>query len=150
MTWEDAWNEVVRKKIFPDQKLKEQMLADDASPVDFIDQYFIEGASTGEQQNGLDVRVIYYDEAGMETANPYVQNKTIAFDIYVNERVLRGVDGDYLKRRDKAIFRRIVSLLPTRHSFAGLRFYVLDEYPMQSRTIGYQRYHGIQRYKRTY
>lgn len=149
-TWDDNWNDVIRYEIFQDAILKKQMCVPDKTQiVDFILNYFIEDASTDQLLTDEKVRVVHYDEEGIDTNNKDVFIKYKVFDIYVKKNYLYTATSDRLKSRCKLIAERIKYLLLKNQTIHGLRFNYKDAYDMWTKTIGYQRYHLVFSYKIT-
>ena len=149
-TWDDNWNDVIRYEIFQDAELKKQMCVPDKTQImDFILNYFIEDASTDQLLTDEKVRVVHYDEEGLDTSNKDVFVKYKVFDIYVKKNYLYTATSDRLKSRCVLIAERIKYLLLKNQYIHGLRFNYKDSYDMWTKTIGYQRYHLVFSYKIT-
>ena len=147
-TWDDDWNDIIRTILFKDEKLKEQMLVPENTPiVQFITKYFIEDAAPDVLLTTEQVRVNYYDAQGYDTGNPNVLRKYKNFDIYVKESVLYNATNDRIKSRAKLIAERIKYLLIREKIICGLHFDFRDEYDLWTKTVGYQRYHLIFAYR---
>lgn len=147
-TWDDNWNDVIRKVIFKDEKLKTLMLIPGGTAiVPFITKYFIEDAAPDAILTTEKVRVNYYDAEGYETGNKNVVRKYKHFDIYVKEDCLYDATNDRLKSRTALIGERIKYLLLNKFHICGLHFDYKDEYDMWTKTVGYKRYHIVFSYR---
>lgn len=144
VTWNDNWNDVIRKVIFPDAKLKEQMLVPSGTTItQFIDKYFIQDAAPDELVTDEKVRVSYYDTEGRDSGNRNVKGKYKEFDIFVKEDHLFNATDDRLKRRSNLIAERLDYLLRKNYHVCRQHFEYSDEYDQWTKTIGYRRYHIV-------
>lgn len=157
-TWEDNWNNVIRRVLFPSTELKSEMLIPATSQSNiktFITKYFVEDVATDELIIDEDVRILWSIED-----NPYVRGsrnvheKYLVMDIYTKRDKLYGVEtgvgADGLKARDVAIAKRIRHLLTRTKSVEHISFYYANEFRMTSRAIGYQRLRITFTYYATY
>ena len=148
-TWNDNWNNVIRDVLFPDEKLKQQMMIPEGtSVVQFIDKYFINSAAADEIVTDEKVRIVYYDGKGRNLQrNVYMKYKE--FDIYVREEFLYTATYDRLKSRFSLIAERIKYLLLRSNSVCHLGFTYEDEYELWTKTVGYRRDHLVFSYNTT-
>ena len=149
-TWDDNWNDVIRYEIYQDAKLKEQLCTPPQATINqFIENYFIEGSGTDQLQTNELVRVVHYDNEGVDTGNKNVLRRYKEFDIYVKKSHLYNASNDRMKSRCKLIAERIKWILLKEQHIHGLHFEYANEFDMWTKTVGYQRYHLVFTYKTT-
>lgn len=149
-TWDDDWNDVIRKVFWQDYKLKQLMLIpENTAIVPFITKYFIEDAAPDALLTNEKVRVNHFDTQGYDTGNKNVIRKYKNFDIYVKEDFLYDATNDRLKSRTALIAERIKYLLLRDFYVCGLRFEFRDEYSLWTKTVGYKRYRLVFSYRIT-
>lgn len=157
-TWEDNWNNVIRRVLFQSSELKKEMLipaAHNSNIASFIEKYFVEDVATDQIVIDEDVRIVWRVEG-----NPYlrgsrnVHQKFLFMDIYVKRDKLYGIEdgigADGLKVRDAAIAKRIRYLLTRFKSVEHITFEYADEYRLMSKAVGYQRLQVVFTYYATY
>lgn len=157
-TWEDNWNNVIRRVLFASAELKSEMLIPAAAKDNiktFITKYFVEDVSTDELVVDEDVRIIWNVEDNPYTrGSKHVHSKHLVMDIYVKRDKLYGVEtgvgADGLKVRDVAIAKRIRYLLTREKSVEHISFEFENEYRPMSRAVGYQRLRLAFTYYATY
>lgn len=143
-TWKDNWNNVIRRVLFKDKKLKEQMLIPEDTPIDvFVNKYFIEDVNIGEILSNEKVRISYHDSESSDTRNKNVRRRFKEFDIYVKNDVDHTASNDFLRHRYHLIAERLKYLLLKDRHICGLTFSFEDEYDLWTKTIGYNRYHVV-------
>lgn len=149
-TWDDDWNDVIRKVFWQDYKLKQLMLIpENTAIVPFITKYFIEDAAPDALLTDEKVRVNHFDTQGYDTGNKNVIRKYKNFDIYVKDDFLYDATNDRLKSRTALIAERIKYLLLRDFYVCGLRFEFRDEYSLWTKTVGYKRYRLVFSYRIT-
>ena len=149
-TWDDDWNDVIRKVFWQDYKLKQLMLIpENTAIVPFITKYFIEDAAPDALLTNEKVRVNHFDTQGYDTGNKNVIRKYKNFDIYVKDDFLYDATNDRLKSRTALIAERIKYLLLRDFYVCGLRFEFRDEYSLWTKTVGYTRYRLVFSYRIT-
>jgi len=149
-TWDDDWNDVIRKVFWQDYKLKQLMLVpENTAIVPFITKYFIEDAAPDALLTNEKVRVNHFDTQGYDTGNKNVIRKYKNFDIYVKDDFLYDATNDRLKSRTALIAERIKYLLLRDFYVCGLRFEFRDEYSLWTKTVGYKRYRLVFSYRIT-
>jgi len=149
-TWDDDWNDVIRKVFWQDYKLKQLMLIpENTAIVPFITKYFIEDAAPDALLTNEKVRVNHFDTQGYDTGNKNVIRKYKNFDIYVKDDFLYDATNDRLKSRTVLIAERIKYLLLRDFYVCGLRFEFRDEYSLWTKTVGYKRYRLVFSYRIT-
>lgn len=152
-TWEDAWNDIIRYVIFPDEKLKAAMAIPEESLEDiqvFRDQYFVNDAMSDVLLTDEAVRICYYQDPGF-SLNNHVKRRLLRFDIYVKREHQYNVDAvDRLKQRQKVIARRLRDLLAGSDFVQGIHFEYEDEYDLPVKLPGYVRFHVYFSYKITH
>lgn len=149
-TWDDDWNDVIRKVFWPDYKLKQLMLIpENTAIVPFITKYFIEDAAPDALLTDEKVRVNHFDTQGYDTGNKNVIRKYKNFDIYVKDDFVYDATNDRLKSRTALIAERIKYLLLRDFYVCGLRFEFRDEYSLWTKTVGYKRYRLVFSYRIT-
>jgi len=149
-TWDDDWNDVIRKVFWQDYKLKQLMLIpENTAIVPFITKYFIEDAAPDALLTNEKVRVNHFDTQGYDTGNKNVIRKYKNFDIYVKDDFLYDATNDRLKSRTALIAERIKYLLLRDFYVCGLRFEFRDEYSLWTKTVGYKRYRLVFSYRIT-
>ena len=149
-TWQDNWNNVIRRVLFQDSKLKELMLVPDGTDIlKFQDKYFIRDGSTDELLTNEKVRVVHHDDQGFDTSNNHVRGKYKNFDIYVSEDVEHTATTDRLQSRQILIAERIKYLLLRKWNCENLHFQYEDEYDLWTKTVGYKMYRLTFFYKTT-
>ena len=149
-TWDDDWNDVIRKVFWPDNKLKQLMLIpENTAIVPFITKYFIEDAAPDALLTDEKVRINHFDTQGYDTGNKNVIRKYKNFDIYVKDDFLYDATNDRLKSRTALIAERIKYLLLRDFYVCGLRFEFRDEYSLWTKTVGYKRYRLVFSYRIT-
>lgn len=147
-TWKDNWLDIIRDVIFPDEKLREQMLLpDDVSITQFIDKYFIEDEVADEIITDEAVRITYYNSRGMDTTNANVREKFLEFDIFVKKDVQHTATKDRLQNRYDLIAERLKYLLLRGDRVLHMKYRYEDEYNLYTKLIGYRRYHLVFSYK---
>ena len=148
-TWSDRWNDVIRL-LYKDPYLKKLMLVpENCSITEFIDKYFVRGASTDEIVTDERVRILWYDSEGFQTRNPHVLAHLKAFDIYVKNEYLHNVTADRLQYRFDLITERLKDILLTNDEICQLSFEFVNESDLWTKTVGYSRYHVVFSYKTT-
>lgn len=149
--WSDAWNDIIRYVIYPNEQLKQLMnVPKGTSIVDFIDKYFIRAGYTNTVLTNQSVRVIYADTMIGDTGNPNVTRNEMSFDIYVKLDDIHNVGKDRLRLRTNLIAAKLVQLLTKEKILYGYRFRVSGETDIGTSAIGYARHHIIFNYMRTY
>lgn len=77
-TWEDNWNNVVRRVLFKDTMLLDMMMvpaADRTNALAFINRYFVRGTMTDALVINENVRVVYSDIEGVPMNIPQVRRR---------------------------------------------------------------------------
>lgn len=145
MSWMDAWNEILRDVIFPDEELKRLMMVPPhTNIIEFIDRYFIRSGYTNDLLENEDVRVVYGDVAAHDTEAPNVKRNEMMFDIYVRDTCVHNATNDRLQYRTQLIANRLITLLTKNGTsgkyLGGYRFWVKKELDLGTKTTGYVRY----------
>lgn len=157
-TWNDAWNDVIRDVIFPDEQLKRLMLIpEDTNILTFVKKYFIESNFANDPLIKQDVRIVYGEAPG-HYYNRNCLTAVMQFDIFVKDEFVYSLTGqigdDALKKRQCAIADRLRYLLMKNrndHGFtSGLRIDVVADYGMGTTTKGYKRWHLVAQYPKFY
>lgn len=154
-TWVRDWNDVIRQVIWPDEELKSlMMIPEGTNIISFIDKYFIRAGYTNTLLEHEDVRIVYSDLGGEDTAVPNVKKNELCFDIYVRTEHLHTVGNDRLQYRTQLIANRLIQLLTKNGKdgkyLGGYRFWVRKEQDLGTRTAGYVRYHVSFNYMKVY
>lgn len=141
--WQNAWNTIIRKVIWPDQELKTLMKIPSTTGIlQFIDQYFIRAGYTNKLLTDETCRIVYSDIQGADTAAPNVRRNMMTFDIYVKTDDLHNIGNDRLQFRTHLIAQRLQELLTKErylHS-TGYRFWIAGDWDLGTRVVGYSRY----------
>lgn len=149
-TWDDNWNDVIRYEFFQNEKLKKYMcFPANGNILQFVNEYFIEDAGTDQLLKNEIVRVVHYDEQGVNTQNKNVFLKYKAFDIYVKKTYLNNATNDRLKSRAKLIAEELKNVLLKEQHLHCQHFDYVDEYDLWTKAVGYVRYHIVFSYKTT-
>lgn len=82
-------------------------LPENTDIISFIDRYFIRAGYTSKVLDDEDVRIVYSDVSGSDTAVPNVRRNMMVFDIYVKTEHLHNADVDRLKFRTQLIAARL-------------------------------------------
>lgn len=141
--WTNAWNTIIRKKIWPDHDLKFLMkLPPQTNILQFVRRYFIRAGFTNELLTDEVVRIVYADTASNETAVPNMKKMMMTFDIYVKKDEMYNLGDDRLVSRMDLIVERLDKLLRSERYLAGTayRFWPADGgLDLGTRTVGYAR-----------
>lgn len=141
--WIDAWNEIIRHVIFPDEALKSLMaIPENTNIIQFIDRYFVKAGYTNKLLQNETCRIVYADVQGAPTDVPNVTKNMMTFDIYVKMEALHNVGNDRLMFRSHLIAARLKELL-TKERYVhdtGYRFWIAGDWDLGTRTVGYARY----------
>lgn len=141
--WTNAWNTIIRKKIWPDHDLKFLMkLPPQTNILQFVRRYFIRAGFTNELLTDEVVRIVYADTASNETAVPSMKKMMMTFDIYVKKDEMYNLGDDRLVSRMDLIVERLDKLLRSERYLAGTayRFWPADGgLDLGTRTVGYAR-----------
>ena len=143
MGWENAWNTIIRKVIFPDHELKTLMkLPPRTGILQFIDRYFIRAGYTNTLLTDEPVRIVYANIQGSDTAAPNVKRAMMTFDIYVKMDELHNYGDDRLQFRTHLIAERLQRLLTNQRYVhdTGYRFWLAGDWDLGTRVAGYARY----------
>lgn len=141
--WTNAWNTIIRKRIWPDHELKVLMkLPPKTGILQFNQRYFIRAGFTNELLTDEICRIIYADSVPNETGVPNVKKQTMTFDIYVKKEEMYNIGDDRLISRLDLIVDRLDKLLRSERYLAetGYRFWPADGgLDLGTRTVGYAR-----------
>ena len=141
--WQDAWNTIIRKVIWPDHELKTLMkIPPKTGILQFNDQYFIRAGYTNKLLTDEVCRIVYSDIQGSDTPVPNVRKSMLTFDIYVKMDELHNASDDRLQFRTHLIAERLQKLLTKERYLqgTGYRFWVAGDWDLGTRVIGYARY----------
>lgn len=141
--WQNAWNKIIRKVIFPDADLKKLMeIPAKTGVLQFIDRYFIRAGYTNKLLTDEACRIVYADVQGNDTEVPNVRKNMLTFDIYVKMEELHNYGDDRLQLRTHLIAQRIQELLTKERYLAGTgyRFWLAGDWDLGTRVTGYARY----------
>lgn len=83
------------------------MIPDGTNIVTWIRKYFVSEALCTELVTDEDVRVLWYEDQSQRTNNPLVNNRRMAFDIYVKEEHNSDATNDLLVSRGKLIAQKL-------------------------------------------
>jgi len=141
--WVNAWNTIIRKKIWPDHELKVLMkLPPKTGILQFNQRYFIRAGFTNELLTDEICRIIYADTGSHETNVPNVKKHILTFDIYVKKEEMYNIGDDRLISRLDLIVDRLDKILRSERYLAdtGYRFWPADGgLDLGTRTTGYAR-----------
>lgn len=141
--WQNAWNKIIRKVIFPDADLKKLMeLPPKTGILQFIDRYFIRAGYTNKLLTDEACRIVYSDVQGSDTDVPNVRRNMMTFDIYVKMEELHNYGDDRLQFRTHLIAQRLQELLTKERYLegTGFRFWLAGDWDLGTRVTGYARY----------
>lgn len=141
--WQNAWNKIIRKVIFPDADLKKLMeIPPKTGILQFIDRYFIRAGYTNKLLTDEACRIVYADVQGADTAVPNVRKNMMSFDIYVKMEELHNYGDDRLQFRTHLIAQRLQELLTKERYLegTGYRFWIAGDWDLGTRVTGYARY----------
>lgn len=143
MGWQNAWNTIIRKVIWPDHELKTLMkIPAKTGILQFIDRYFIRAGYTNKLLTDEVCRIVYADIKGSDTTVPKVRKNMMTFDIYVKMEELHNCSDDRLQFRTHLIAERLQRLLTKERYLekTGYRFWIAGDWDMGTRVAGYARY----------
>ena len=141
--WQNAWNKIIRKVIFPDADLKKLMeIPSKTGILQFIDRYFIRAGYTNKLLTDEACRIVYSDVQGADTDVPNVRRNMMTFDIYVKMEELHNYGDDRLQFRTHLIAQRLQELLTKERHLegTGFRFWLAGDWDLGTRVTGYARY----------
>lgn len=148
--WMDVWNNIVRYKIFGDEKLMKLMqLDEDVTIMEFLENYFIKAGFISTVLFNEPVRITY-GNVTVDPSTAYVTINQMSFDIYVKSSELHNAERDRLVYRTELIAQRLQEILIDEAKDTGYKFRIIFEGDKSTSMIGYARYNVTFEYKRTY
>ena len=128
-SWADRWNDIQRDVLFPDEELKQLMMIPNNTNI-------VTWMKTDE-----DVRVLWYEDQSQHTNNPLVNNRRLAFDIYVKQEHDNDATNDLLVSRAKLIAQKLQEILTFPKVVGHVVFHYVDDYDVGTKMVGYVRHH---------
>lgn len=125
-------------------------LAERKNIMKFTSSYFIRSSMPDALIINEKVRVVYSDTEGAPMNISQMRRRYMAFDIYVKNEEVNTFDSDRLKLRQQLIARRIRYLLTNARKSCNIAFTTIDDFDLGTKTTGYQRYHLVMEYRKTY
>ena len=153
MGWFDAWNKIIREKIYPNHRLKMLMkIPPKTGVIQFVDRYFIRAGYTNKLLTDEVCRIVYSDAQGAPTDVPKVTKNMMTFDIYVKTDELHNYGDDRLRMRTHLIAECLHKILTEERYLAdtGYRFWPAGDWDLGTRTVGYARYTVAYYYLKVY
>ena len=117
------------------------MIPDGTNIVTWIRKYFVSEALCTELVTDEDVRVLWYEDQSSHTNNPFVNNRKLAFDIYVKAEHNSDATNDLLTSRGKLIAQKLQEILTFPKTVGHVAFRYVDDYDMGTKMVGYVRHH---------
>ena len=141
-SWADRWNDIQRDVLFPDEELKQlMMIPNNTNIVTWMKKYFVSEALCTELVTDEDVRVLWYEDQSQHTNNPLVNNRRLAFDIYVKQEHDNDATNDLLVSRAKLIAQKLQEILTFPKVVGHVVFHYVDDYDVGTKMVGYVRHH---------
>lgn len=116
------------------------LLNEKTSIIEFQDRYFIKAGYTSKTLKDEPVRIVYGDITGDPTGNVFVNREVMSFDIYVRNDCMHNATKDGLDNRTELIAERLTKLLTGERYVYNIRFWYVDDHPVGTSTIGYERH----------
>lgn len=117
------------------------MIPDDTNIVTWMKKYFVSEALCTELVTDEDVRVLWYEDQSQHTNNPLVNNRRLAFDIYVKQEHDNDATNDLFVSRAKLIAQKLQEILTFPKVVGRVVFHYVDDYDVGTKMVGYVRHH---------
>lgn len=117
------------------------MIPDGTNIVTWMKKYFVSEALCTELVTDEDVRVLWYEDQSQHTNNPLVNNRRLAFDIYVKQEHDNDATNDLFVSRAKLIAQKLQEILTFPKVVGRVVFHYVDDYDVGTKMVGYVRHH---------
>lgn len=117
------------------------MIPNNTNIVTWMKKYFVSEALCTELVTDEDVRVLWYEDQSQHTNNPLVNNRRLAFDIYVKQDHDNDATNDLLVSRAKLIAQKLQEILTFPKVVGHVTFRYVDDYDAGTKMVGYVRHH---------